>query len=227
MPLARVATIDTINNLSDGDIWRFMQTRRRVDGLSGDVAWAREHVQMLGRPQAATRTLAVENVESDGISLEGGIRLESEKLPAFFDGAESAILMAITIGPLVEAEVDRLFGENQPVKALVLDAAGSALLHRATSQVHHKLFIEAHQSGYKTGACLGPGGAHWDLSGQRAIFKSLPLDEMGFRLLSSCFMYPRKSSTRVMPIGRNLKVVSTPEESHCKYCTNKYCLARE
>lgn len=213
-------------DLKDDDIWRYMHTRRPLESLAEEVAWARERVRELEEAKVAQRRFAVERLEPYGVVLEGDIKLESAALLDYFQGAEVALLMAVTIGPRLEEEVNRLFAQDQAVKALVLDAAGSAFLRRAGEHVHREAFLEAWEEGMTTGPCLSPGGAFWDLTGQRTIFQALPLDRIGVQLLESCFMRPRKSNTRVLPMGRHLKVKFHPDDSHCKLCKARYCLAR-
>jgi hypothetical protein len=226
MTTASVERLQVPHELNDAEVWRYMHTKRTVDTLSEQISWARGRALELGQPQVARRRLAVERLDPDGIALEDGVKLESEGLLKYFQGAETVMLIGITIGPQVEEEVDRLFGQGEPVKALVLDAAGSALLDKAGGQVHREAFVDAQSKGLRTGPCLGPGGAFWDLTGQRTFFRALPLESMGLRLLKSFFMCPRKSNTRVLPMGKDLKVESNPDESHCRYCSNRYCLAR-
>ncbi len=208
------------------EVWRYMHTRNPLRSLDEEVEWARRRARELAQPKAATLRLAVEGLEPGGVVLDGGAKLESSSLPEYFQGAEYATLMGLTIGPQAEEEANGLFAEGDMVKGLALDAAATALVHRISDQLHRQAFSEARKGGMKMGPCLSPGGAAWDLTGQRALFPLLRLEELGLRLLESCFMYPRKSVTRVLPMGRELVVRSSPDESRCRYCTNTYCLAR-
>ena len=213
-------------DLERDEVWRYMHTRNPLESLTGEVDWAIERVRELARPKAATLSLAVESLEPDGVVLEGGAKLESAKMSGYLKGAEVVTLMGQTIGPDAEEEVDRLFEQGEMVKGLVLDSAASALVHSISDQLHMKAFDEAQSWGMRVGPCFSPGGTFWDLTGQRVLFPLLHLEEMGLRLLESCFMYPRKSNTRVVPLGRGLEVRVNPDESRCKWCANKHCLAR-
>jgi hypothetical protein len=208
------------------EVWRYMHTRNPLRSLDKEVDWARKRARELAQPKAATLRLVVEGLEPEGVVLNGGAKLESPRLSEYFQGAEYATLMGLTIGPQAEEEANGLFAKGDMVKGLALDAAATALVHRVSDQLHRQAFGEAEKGGMKMGPCLSPGGAAWDLTGQRVLFPLLHLEELGFRLLESCFMYPRKSVTRVLPMGRELVVRSSPDESRCRYCTNTYCLAR-
>lgn len=207
-------------------VWRYMHTRKTVDSLNDEVDWAIGRVKELAEPKAGFLRLGVVSIDDKGISLEGGVELESPALRSFFQGAEVGLLVGFTIGPGPEEEANELFTRGDMVKGLVLDSAASALAHSIADQVHRDAFVAARREGLRTGPCLSPGSPYWDLTGQRALFSALRLDKLGMRLLTSCFIYPRKSQTRVIPQGRDLVVRSNPDESHCNYCTNKYCLAR-
>lgn len=226
MATANVKRLELDGDLTDDEVWRFLHTRRPLESLAEEVAWARERVQELGQPKVARCRFAVERLEPDGVVLEEEVKLESAALLDYFQGAEVAMLMGITLGPQLEEEVNHLFAQDEAVKALVLDAAGTALLRRAGDHVHREAFLEARSEGMTTGPCLSPGGAFWDLTGQRTIFHALPLEQIGLQLLKSCFMRPRKSNTKVLPMGRHLTVRFNPDDSHCKFCTARYCLAR-
>jgi len=208
------------------EVWRYMHTRNPLPSLDAEVDWARGRVRELAQPKAATLRLAVEGLGPGGVVLDGGVKLESPRLSQYFQGAEYATLMGLTIGPQAEEEANGLFAKGDMVKGLALDSAATALVHRVSDQLHRRAFSEAEKEGMKTGPCLSPGGAAWDLTGQRVLFPLLHLEELGLRLLESCFMYPRKSVTRVLPMGRELAVRASPDESRCRYCTNTYCLAR-
>ena len=226
MATADVKRVELDRELSDDEVWRFMHTRRPLESLAGEVAWARRRVRELEEAKVARGRFAVERLEPDGVALEDEVKLESPALLDYFQGAEVAMLMAVTIGPRLEEEVNHLFARDEAAKALVLDAAGSAFLRGVGEQVHREAFFEARDEGMTTGPCLSPGGAFWDLTGQRTIFHALPLEQIGLQLLKSCFMRPRKSNTKVLPMGRDLTFRFSPDDSHCRLCTARYCLAR-
>lgn len=82
------------------------------------------------------------------------VEVDRPALLDYFQGAEVALLMAVTIGPRLEEEVNHLFARDEAAKALVLDAAGSAFLRGVGEQVHREAFFEARDEGMTTGPCL-------------------------------------------------------------------------
>ncbi|MFQ5852951.1 MAG: hypothetical protein ACE5JU_20515 [Candidatus Binatia bacterium] len=214
-------------DLRDGDVWRWLAGgRRHVSVLAEEVTERRLQGQALSRPRAIYRQLGVEDVTSRGVLMEEDVWLEATGLGEFFRGAEEAVFIVVTIGADLERQVATLFGEGRRVEAFVLDAVGTAAATSAFRSIAGHICREAGEKGRQTGPALRPGQDYWDITGQRSIFQVLPTQNLGVRLLDSCFMSPQKTQSAVIPLGTHLKVQGDPGEPYCGYCTAKRCPTR-
>jgi hypothetical protein len=85
---------------------------------------------------------------------------------------------------------------------------------------------EVEQAGYKVGPPVTPGTELWDLEGQLTMFDVLLADEINVTLLDSRLMYPQKTQSKLIPFGRELKLVNNPEEAPCRTCRAARCPMR-
>jgi hypothetical protein len=214
-------------DLQDRDVWKWLGgNRKRNLALAAEVTARRLQGQALSWPRAIYRHLGVREVTDAGVRLEDDLQLEGPGLREFFQGAQEAVFLVATIGPELEQQVAACFAEAMHVEAFVLDAVGSAATTNAFRSIAGRICREASAQGWQTGPALRPGHTYWEISGQRAIFQALPAQNIGVRLLDSCFMSPQKTQSAVIPLGTRLQVQGDPEVHYCRYCTAKRCPTR-
>ncbi len=129
-----------------------------------------------------------------------------------------------TIGPALEAEVTRLSGSGELLRAVVLDAIGSVAAEAAASYVDTRIAAEAVREGLKTSCRASPGYGDWDVREQACIFRLLPAERIGVRLSDTFMMSPRKS------VSFAIHVAAEPErlrsECSCENCERQDCRYR-
>lgn len=170
--------------------------------------------------------LNVESAARGKVHFESGFIAEGKRLPHIFEGAEGAVFLIATAGPGVEDEVTRLFADGDDIEGVVLDAGGSAVAMNAAEQIQAQLMWELEQAGYKVGPPVTPGTEPWDIEGQTMLFDVLSGDEIGVTLLDSLLMTPQKTQSRMIPFGRNLRLVNDPNEAPCRTCRASRCPMR-
>ncbi len=218
---------DLAVEVTDADIWRSLLTKRRLEALNGAVDHAREEALTIATPKVIYRHIPVVEAGAGRVTLEGGLAIESAEMAPYFDGADTAVARVLTVGPVLEERVQELFSKDKFMEAMVLDAAASAMVSATFRRGHLLLHEEVAGWGWETRPCLRPGSSYWDIQGQRLLFKALPAEQIGVKLLDSCFMLPRKSQSTLMPAGKGLVVKANPTDSYCRLCRVPKCLARQ
>ena len=117
---------------------------------------------------------------------------ETNQHPIFKD-AEKVALCICTIGPALEEEINRLMGENEMVRALILDSLGSEAAEEAAIQSDRILVGKAREMDLWPSKRFSPGYGKWDILEQKYVFHVLPGKDIGVSLTESCMMVPRKS----------------------------------
>lgn len=213
--------------LDPEEIWRCLGPAGSArESLNDDVVQAAEFATTASKPRGISRVLNVESAARGKVHFESGIVARGRWLPHLFEGAEGGVFFIATAGPGVEAEVSRLMADGDDIEGVVLDAGGSAVCMNATEQMQAQLMWEVEQAGYKVGPPVTPGNETWDLEGQTTMFEALKSDEIGVALLESMLMSPQKSESKMIPFGRDLKLVNDPTEAPCRTCRASRCPMR-
>jgi len=213
--------------LDPEEVWRCLGPAGEArDSLDQDVLQAAEFASKTSRPRGISRVLNVESAARGRIHFESGFTAAGKFLPHLFEGAEGAVFLIATAGQGVEDEVSRLFSGGDDIGGVILDAGGSAVAMNAAGQVQAQLMWELEQAGYKVGPPVTPGTEPWDIEGQLVIFEVLAADKIGVTLLDSLLMTPQKTQSRMIPFGRNLRLVNDPNEAPCRTCRVGRCPMR-
>jgi hypothetical protein len=141
-----------------------------------------------------------------------------------FRGAELVAYSVSTIGPALEARVAELARRDEPLRALVLDAIGSAAVEAVADVVNAVICRAVGQDGVFTNRRISPGYRSWPIEAQAEIFALLPTPVSGVSLTPKWFMEPRKSISAAVSVGP--KVAHSKYVSICAYCDLRGCAYR-
>jgi cobalamin-dependent methionine synthase I len=141
-----------------------------------------------------------------------------------FRGAERVGYSVCTIGRALEERVAELTRADQPLRALILDAIGSAAVEAVADVVNAAICAEVGQRGVFTNRRISPGYRSWPIEGQAEIFALLPTRISGVSLKRTWFMEPRKSISAAVSVGRG--VPHSKYVSICAYCDLRDCAYR-
>jgi len=149
-------------------------------------------------PVAVYRTLPIENVKHQHLTLAGGAQLTSSLLVDQLAPAQSIALIVCTLGEHLEERISALT-PSDPLYALALDGFGSAAAEALGTAVCHRLEETAAQQQQCVSVPLNPGMIDWSVEvGQPQIFSLLDTDVIGVTLNDSAQMQPRKSVSMVL-----------------------------
>ncbi|HEY5132783.1 MAG TPA: vitamin B12 dependent-methionine synthase activation domain-containing protein [Candidatus Krumholzibacteriaceae bacterium] len=144
--------------------------------------------------------------------------------PAGFARLDRMAVCVSTIGPALEAEVTRLAGGDELLRAVVLDSIGSVAAEAVAEYIDRTIAAEAAREGLATSCRASPGYGDWDVRGQGAIFRLLPAERIGVRLSETFMMAPRKSISFAKHVAKEPEMLRS--ENSCGNCGRTDCLYR-
>ncbi len=165
--------------------------------------------------------------QADQIRLEpGGLILPGKMASTMLADCDQVILAAGTLGHGFDRQSSLFQAQNDPAKALLFDAAGSALIERVLDELEENLHaLPEFQNLYFTDR-FSCGYGDLPIALQKAIGQllNLPL-RCGITVLDSYMMAPTKSITALIGVSQN------PQPARirgCGYCSlNKSCTYRK
>jgi hypothetical protein len=193
---------------------------RRVDLLA-------EEIKGMLKPQLSYRIHEISQVNRGGIQLIDGTCFKSPKLARALAHARAVCCFMATVGPAVDAEIQRLMQRRRYADAYVLDAIGSTSAENVVEQFYQRMALR--QKDRNAGVTLrySPGYCDWPIQQQRPLFKLFKdMDTPHVALNESCLMSPRKSVSGLfglLPPGVN---GADPAYNPCDTCNKHNCIAR-
>jgi hypothetical protein len=152
-------------------------------------------------PAVAYRTMQVEALTHERLTLSGGAHLSGALLTQQLSPAQSITLIVCTIGPALEQRVSMLLRDD-PALGFALDGFGSVAVEALGVAICSRLEAQAHEEGHYTSIPLSPGLIGWSVSaGQRQIFGQIDAAPIGITLNDSAQMTPHKSTSIILGRG--------------------------
>jgi len=180
-------------------------------------------------PWVGLKRIEPARIGPETIDFREGIRFHSPNLAGLLHGCRWVILGVLTIGGALEREVGRLQTSDQMVRALVLDAIGSAAVEALARQVDQRLCGRWEPEGLYVTRHNSPGYAGWDLDEQRLFFELLERCQVRtpVRLNEHAMMLPRKSLSAIWglspePLGKE----RSGGQDKCRSCDMAHCPRR-
>ena len=152
-------------------------------------------------PLLAVATPRAVWLEADVDALaEAGI-LRGGDVMKHLEGCPQALLLAVTLGPAVDAQIRRA-GVSDIAAGVASDALGSALAEQAAEAAEAELRQWAAKEGkYLTGR-FSPGYGDWDIAVQPLVAAALDtVRRAGLCVTDTNLMIPRKSVTAILGVS--------------------------
>ena len=190
----------------------------RRPGLLKIAQTAIEFGQSLIQPEIFSRSLEVISFDDQRMILGKRINIESTHILGLMRGAEVVEAYICTIGDQLEKASAELF-QTDPSLALALDGMANAAIDQLVEKICCEVEAEAHAEGLNISIPISPGSSEWPLEvGQPLLFGVIKPDPAIIRLSESYLMIPKKSSSFILGIGKDIA-------KHGKTCDQ--CNARE
>ena len=208
-----------------------------LDGRSRELAdWAREWYAGHGCPWVYAREAG--SVGTDSVSVSGasvnieGVRFHSGVLRRRLEqaAAGSAVLAAISAGPEIEREAQKLWREEKPDEYYFLEVLGSAVVERLTAMTGARLCAWAEGREMAVLPHYSPGYPGWDVAQQSrllGLLKGAGNLSGNLEALESGALRPKKSLLAVFGLTRHTEGVRRlTEVVACENCSLAACQYR-
>lgn len=191
-------------------------------------AWYAEH----GRPWVYARRAQSCEIAGNQIWIDG-VSFESDRLQAMLQeaDADSAILVAVSAGPELEREAQKLWSEEKPDEYFFLEVYGSAVVEHLITMKGAELCAWADARGEAILPHYSPGYPDWEISQQPALLELLRRGSDGLpgelQVLESGMLRPKKSLLAVFGLTRHPeRVTRVGELNPCESCSYLPCQFR-
>lgn len=169
------------------------------------------------QPKVFYRSVEIDRISHFTIFLKDGQRIDNQLLARELFNVSSIYFIVCTIGKELEKKISSLFPVD-PSFSLALDGYGNAVLEVLAAETWKIIGEIANNNGSESSMPFSPGMDGWSVQeGQESIFSILNPDSNDVTLTSSFQMVPKKSSSMIIGIGKNLKRDHTP----CDFCPAK------
>jgi hypothetical protein len=206
--------------------------KERRPALWEIAEWAVAEALLLLAPQVLYQEFRVQSLTHERITLANGAGSGKDRLiisgPLVAEhllGASEVNAMICTIGQSLEETAGMVIDEDT-LRGLALDAAGSAAAELLATLASHHFENQARKKGLQCSMPLNPGMIGWPVQvGQIQLFKLLENEREGqpqfqVDLNEDVLMQPQKTVSLVLGMGENL----AQQGRICDYCTmNETC----
>jgi hypothetical protein len=164
------------------------------------------------------------SLDKDAYSLTiQGISLNIEKIIFHqIKNADKVALFVCTAGPKIGEWSRKLMAEGDLMKGYIVDVVGSTIVEEAMDRIQKALAESMKQNEDKISNRYSPGYCHWNVSEQHKLFSLLPHQFCNVSLTDTALMYPIKTVSGIIGIGKNIRYNSYT----CHICDSQNCLYR-
>ncbi len=169
----------------------------------------------------------VENIDlipGKGYFLVNGMEFKAGKqVLQYLKHSEILAFFICTAGESISIHSKELMKNGEWMEGYVADLLGSLMVEEAMEIVYDQIKLEMQKSGMNVTNRYSPGYCEWDVEEQKKLFSLFPADFCGVSLGKSCLMYPVKSVSGVIGIGKDVKY----HKYVCHACSNVGCIYRD
>ena len=191
--------------------------------------WARGWYAENGRPWVYSRqedevAISDGSIHIDGVPFRSG-RLQKTLVDA---EAHGVILVAVSAGPELEQEAQRLWREEKPDEYFFLETFGSAVVEHLTTATGARLCDWAEARGMAVLPHYSPGYPEWDIMEQPRLLDLIGREALpgSVEVLESGALRPKKSLLAVFPLTRHAHRIRRLSElvpcGNCSYAPCRY-----
>ena len=156
-------------------------------------------------PAVTYEVYAVTEIGPEHITLEGNVAINGTLLPSRLPEAKQLVIMVSTIGHSLENRVRDFSKNGGALRGMLLDGIGSAAADSLARAAYKLISDEVSSGGSQVSTMMSPGMVGFPLTEQPTILGLAKASQIGVGLTSSGIMVPRKSTSRVMGIGPQMR----------------------
>jgi hypothetical protein len=203
------------------------------EGRARELAeWARQWYAKNGQPWVYARQAQELKITNGSFTVDGDSFTSSRLHKTLLDAlAHSAILVAVSAGPEVASEAQRLWLEEKPDEYFFLEVFGSAVVEHLTTMTGARLCAWAETRGMSILPHYSPGYPEWDIAEQPRLLelmkRAATWPKCGIDVLDSGMLRPKKSLLAVFGLTHhNERVRRITELIPCENCSFNSCQYR-
>lgn len=136
-----------------------------------------------------------------------------------FRNSTSVALFICTAGEGISQRSQELLTGENPVLGYVFDILGSMIVETATDQMQKEISRIANSEDLLITNRYSPGYCKWSVADQHKLFSFFPPNSCGISLTDSALMYPIKSVSGMIGLGKEVKF----REYTCDLCSQVEC----
>lgn len=136
--------------------------------------------------------------------------------------AEKLAVFVCTAGPKIGEWSRQLMAEGDLMNGYIVDVVGSEIVEEAMDRIQATLGEEMKSKGFNISNRYSPGYCSWSVSEQHKLFSLLPANFCNVRLTDTALMYPIKTVSGIIGIGKEIK----HNAYTCQICDMQNCLYR-
>lgn len=137
--------------------------------------------------------------------------------------ANKVIAFVCTAGSAISNWSKELMTQGNLLEGYIVDMIGSEVVESAMDLFQNAIETKYQQQGFKITNRYSPGYCNWHVSEQQKLFRLLPVDFCGIKLLPSSLMQPAKSISGFIGLGENVK----RNNYQCSICDMEDCIYRK
>lgn len=178
-----------------------------------------EELKQVSRPRCFTRCFPLTFPEGDLVDASC-FQVRSRDLSRNLKYCDKILLFAATLGTGADLLLRR-YNLLEISRAVVLQAAGAAMIEAYCDEENERLREEFQKEGYILRPRFSPGYGDFPLSTQKQLLQALEAEKrVGITLTDSYLMVPSKSVTAVIGAGRT---ENHCEGKGCEVCGSERC----
>lgn len=133
--------------------------------------------------------------------------------------ATSVAFFICTAGKDITDYSKEITENGDPLMGYVLDVIGSIAADKTAELIQKELEQNCQRKGLRISDRFSPGYCEWSVADQQLLFSLFPEKIFGVELSESSLMYPVKSVSGIIGIGKKL----SQKGYQCHWCTDKDC----
>jgi hypothetical protein len=165
-------------------------------------------------PSIAFESYEVKQANASQLTLGNGEIIVNSTIADKFSSAKRIVAAICTIGPLLEERAAKFLAQQEPLKAFILDAIGSAAIDSLGAEACS--LIQTLHKGFEVSSPLGPGMEDISIREQNRIFRLASAERIGVRVNSAGMLIPQKSISMILGVG--LKMPTWHRSELCNRC---------
>lgn len=185
---------------------------------------AAQKANELSNPRKIFKKVKINKIEKQSVKLETGEVFSCESLAQEVKGCTHLIIAIVTIGHKMDEAIRAAFKAEDPLLAMMLDAAGSKAVSYFANHMWKK-FIESLGDGYGITKGFTPGSLDFPIDQQAEVFKILDASKIDVSLNDSKLMTPAKSISVVYGTGKDIQ--NSCVAHSCSGCPKEDCMMRD